>query len=292
MKIDFRNSYFISILIIGLFFFVFCTFAQNLDVQWPYSPVSRKTLTISTTLPELIQYFYEWLITLGGLATFISLVIGGFQYLTSMGEPTRLKEAKDRIKSAFLGLVLLLGSWLILNTINPQLTNPRLPPELGGEPFKCKTDEDCNKNLERYYKCENGVCVFKYEPKKYNTCTHAILYSQTNWQGNQKILNLNNTQEIGFTPLSVRAFVDKNNNNQYDAGIDLNCCPTNSQEEELLYSNGFYFGCNCFLNAYAGGWFLGWGCGDMEGVVSACERNIGNLIDKEIKCAKLTGTSW
>jgi hypothetical protein len=44
-----------------------------------------------------------------------------------MGEPAKLGEAKDRIRSAFFGLILLLGSWLILNTINPQLTTLKMP---------------------------------------------------------------------------------------------------------------------------------------------------------------------
>jgi hypothetical protein len=97
-----------------------------LEVAWPSSPAGTR-LTDSSTLPEVIRYFYEWGIALGGLAAFISLVIGGFQYLTSMGEPARIREAKDRIYSAFLGLILLLGSWLILNTINPQLTTLKMP---------------------------------------------------------------------------------------------------------------------------------------------------------------------
>ncbi|HBK72340.1 MAG TPA: hypothetical protein DDZ39_11920, partial [Flavobacteriaceae bacterium] len=73
----------------------------------------------------LIAYLYEWGIALGGLAAFVALLIAGFVYMTSVGDPTKMKEAMDRIKSALLGLIFLLSSYLILNTINPELTTLR-----------------------------------------------------------------------------------------------------------------------------------------------------------------------
>jgi hypothetical protein len=96
------------------------------------------------------------------LAAFISLVIGGFQYLTSMGEPARLAEAKDRIRSAFFGLILLLSSWLILNAINPQLTT-----------FKAKLELVTVKPEE-----------WRLGTPELKSCEFAILYDQVNWGGN------------------------------------------------------------------------------------------------------------
>jgi len=50
--------------------------------------------------------------------------------VTSAGNPSAMSDANDQIFSALIGLVLLLGSWLILTTINPQLIviNPQLKP--------------------------------------------------------------------------------------------------------------------------------------------------------------------
>jgi len=90
------------------------------------SPTGRR-LTDDSSITELVAYFYEWGIALRGLAAFIALVSAGFQYLTSMGDPAKMKDAKDRIVSAILGLILLLSSWLILNTINPKLTTLTAP---------------------------------------------------------------------------------------------------------------------------------------------------------------------
>lgn len=105
------------------------TEALALEVIWPLSPLGTNiedALKPEGGLPVLVKYFYGWLIFLGGLAAFISLVIAGFQYLTSAGDPGKMGDAMSRIKSAGLGLVLLLASVLILNTINPQLTQLKM----------------------------------------------------------------------------------------------------------------------------------------------------------------------
>ena len=137
-----------------IFFFIFlgifliASQALALELSWPPSPgPDHIILTESTPLNKLVQYFYEWGIFLGGLAAFIALIIAGFQYLTSVGDPARMKDAMDRIKSTLLGLVLLLGSWLILNTINPELTTLRLPPtrleDIGQLECGCPKDAVC-----------------------------------------------------------------------------------------------------------------------------------------------------
>ncbi|MBZ9578246.1 hypothetical protein KJA14_00020 [Patescibacteria group bacterium] len=101
-----------------------------LETTWPTSPLGTD-LTDDSTLTDMVRYFYEWGIFVGGIAFFISLLIGGFLYLTSMGNPARMSEAKNRVFSALIGLVLLLCIYLILNTINPELTiltMPKLKP--------------------------------------------------------------------------------------------------------------------------------------------------------------------
>ncbi|MBU2101514.1 pilin, partial [Patescibacteria group bacterium] len=50
------------------------------------------------------------------------IIYGGVSYAASAGNPSRISEAKKWITSAFLGLGLLFGSYLILGFINPNLT--------------------------------------------------------------------------------------------------------------------------------------------------------------------------
>lgn len=154
-----------------------CDGRQCNSVDWPKSPLGPLGTDINPTcemgkckyvdLSILIKYLYEWGIALGGLATFIALLIAGFQYLTSVGEPAKMTEAKNSIYSALFGLVLLLSSWLILNTINPQFTtfhpsilslekiiSPYQPCEKPEDCEPCTKDEECPEGS----KCETGYC--------------------------------------------------------------------------------------------------------------------------------------
>lgn len=76
---------------------------------------------------DFLKYIYYFFLSIGGIATFIMLVWGGFRWLTSAGNPAGIGEAKDIIFSALLGLVLLVGSYLILSTINPSLVIIEIP---------------------------------------------------------------------------------------------------------------------------------------------------------------------
>jgi hypothetical protein len=111
--------------------FLIAQTALALELDWP-APPGGKSLNVleregKLSFPATIEYFYRWGIALGGLAAFVSLVMAGFQYLTSVGNETKMRDAKERINSAVLGLVLLLSSFLILNAINPELTTLKMP---------------------------------------------------------------------------------------------------------------------------------------------------------------------
>jgi hypothetical protein len=117
------------------------------QVDWPASPLGGYTLDENSRLADLVGYFFGWGVSLGGLAVFIALIIAGIQYITSVADPKKLNEAKDRIKSAAIGLALLLSSWAIFNLINPNLTsmetNLYSPKELKIERAPCSSASDC-----------------------------------------------------------------------------------------------------------------------------------------------------
>ncbi len=105
---------------------------ESTQISWPTSPMGT-TLGTDSLFHHLIKYLYEWGISLGGIAVFIMLLAAGIQYLTSAGDPGKMGAAMTRIRSAILGLVLLLTSWLILNTINPQFVQLRELPFIWDE---------------------------------------------------------------------------------------------------------------------------------------------------------------
>lgn len=64
-----------------------------------------------------------WIVAISAL---FMLVVGGFLYLSSAGNTSLLGTAKKTIYSALIGLVIALISWLLLDTINSDLTNLKL----------------------------------------------------------------------------------------------------------------------------------------------------------------------
>ena len=156
--------------------------ALELEVSWPPSPLGT-SLTENSGLVDLIRYCYEWIVSLGGIATLISLIIGGFRYITAAGNPSALADAKDRINSALIGLVLLLGSWLILNTINPEnviVSSPYLLPTstlLQGVP----------------------TSTLKLAP-----CDHAIIYDDIDYRGSSVSISTGTSATFNFQPKSVK----------------------------------------------------------------------------------------
>lgn len=77
---------------------------------------------VSLDLAEQIGNFYSWALGIGGLVALGVLIFGGILYTTSAGNASRQGDAKEWIIGALIGLLILFGSWFILNTINPELT--------------------------------------------------------------------------------------------------------------------------------------------------------------------------
>ena len=64
-----------------------------------------------------------WIVAISAL---FMMVVGGFLYLSSAGNTSLLGTAKKTIYSALIGLVIALISWLLLDTINSDLTSLKL----------------------------------------------------------------------------------------------------------------------------------------------------------------------
>lgn len=75
----------------------------------------------------IVEAAYNLGISLAGGIAFAIVVYAGFIYATSAGNAAKQSEAKDRILQAFYGIILLLGSYILLNTLNPALTVPTFP---------------------------------------------------------------------------------------------------------------------------------------------------------------------
>lgn len=74
------------------------------------------------TFPQYVVALYNLGLWIIGISAMFMLTVGGFMYLTSAGNTSAAGSAKGVIKDALIGLVLGLSAWLIVNTINPDLT--------------------------------------------------------------------------------------------------------------------------------------------------------------------------
>ncbi len=113
------------IVFLSSFHFVF---SQETKLEVGYPEIGGiKPETVATGLPEYVKYIFNFAVSFFGLVILGALLWSGFLYLTSVGKPDKLKEAKDRIVSAFLGLIILLSSYIVFTNINPQLVIFNIP---------------------------------------------------------------------------------------------------------------------------------------------------------------------
>lgn len=77
-------------------------------------------------LPKFIKYIFYFAIAISGFIAFAALVYGGIKYLLSAGNASAMDEGKRQVIAGSLGIILLLGSVLLLNTINPQIVRLEL----------------------------------------------------------------------------------------------------------------------------------------------------------------------
>jgi len=73
-------------------------------------------------IAEYIQGVYRYGLGIGGILAAIVLMAGGVLWLVSAGDASKITQAKDLILGSITGLIILVGSYIILDQINPELT--------------------------------------------------------------------------------------------------------------------------------------------------------------------------
>lgn len=76
-------------------------------------------------IAEYIMGVYRYGISIIGILAVLAMAIGGVMWILSFGNPSIVGQAKSWITGAILGVVLALGSYILLNTINADLVRMR-----------------------------------------------------------------------------------------------------------------------------------------------------------------------
>lgn len=108
-------------------FIITPVFVFSQEIQYPPVP-GAPTPTATTTFSEYVKWIFNFSIIIGGILVFLMFVLSGIDYLISGLFPERRILAKERATRSFFGLLILLSVYLILYTINPQLTILPLQP--------------------------------------------------------------------------------------------------------------------------------------------------------------------
>lgn len=103
----------------------------------------------NSSLPRCVNQIYIWSLGIAALLALFMIVIGGYITMTSAGNAQRAGKGKEYITSSVVGLILLFGAYLLLNTINPDLVNFNLdaldkPPAVNTDNNKTVPRGDIN----------------------------------------------------------------------------------------------------------------------------------------------------
>lgn len=88
----------------------------------PLAPLPGFENVNNLTIGPFLATMFNLIILLVGILSIIMIIFGGIQYMTTDAISGK-QEGKERITNAVIGLILALGSFLILRTINPNLVN-------------------------------------------------------------------------------------------------------------------------------------------------------------------------
>ncbi|MFH1173018.1 MAG: hypothetical protein V1692_00640 [bacterium] len=131
MKIN-SSKIFFTFLLVLFSSFLIIPLAQAVDTTVNFQPAvpiqdAPSGQVDNNTLGNYIKAVYKYGVLLGSTLAIIVIMFGGIIWLTSGGSPERVKNAQTYIGGALGGLILLLGSYMLLDTINPDLTKLSLP---------------------------------------------------------------------------------------------------------------------------------------------------------------------
>ena len=116
-----------------LLLFLGVGFVSALEINYPNIPgVEEPQDFINNSEPgDIVLLYVVYFLNLGfwasGIIAMGALMYAGFLYLTSAGNVDKMLNARQRITAALVGLAIVFSSVILLDMLDPDLTNLRLP---------------------------------------------------------------------------------------------------------------------------------------------------------------------
>jgi hypothetical protein len=158
------------------------------------------TTMYSNLLPRYIQAIYNYGIGIAAFLALAMIVAGGLIWLTSGGSTDKISTARSMIVSAIIGLILLLGTYTLLQIVSPAL--------LSFKPIE----------TEYIGALQIGCCEYEDSSNKQHAETTGSKECEVTGESEE-----NGRKNIGF-------YADKRPNADSTKCITLGCCSTVDQE--------------------------------------------------------------
>jgi len=86
--------------------------------------VALPDLNTTQDLGQFISSIYTFSLAILGVIIFVRFVWAGWLYFASAANASLVNRAKEMMKNAIIGAIILVAAYLILYIINPDLTKP------------------------------------------------------------------------------------------------------------------------------------------------------------------------
>jgi len=114
-----------------LIFLLLLSFQSAYAVENNYpeikTPFGTYSINESSTLTDYVSYAFMMIIAMGAVILLVILIWSGVNFIMSGGDPGRISKAREMAINGFMGMIILLSVFLILNSINPGIVNTENP---------------------------------------------------------------------------------------------------------------------------------------------------------------------
>jgi len=121
-----------------------------------------------TTLASIIGTFIQAILSVVGAVFLVLIFYAGFQWMTAHGEDSIVEKSKDMIRSAIIGLVIVVGSYSITSFVVPKIIERTTGEQIGGSSetsdenaiWCCiKKNTDRNEVVDKHVVNNPGMCI-------------------------------------------------------------------------------------------------------------------------------------
>lgn len=123
-KVTYSSVGWLSLISASVLFIPRIAFGQEADfpgvVFDPEGTIKKATNLPSASPPSIVINVMQWVLGFLGLISVIMIIWGGFTWMTAAGNEEKIKKAKEVLKAAIIGLIVIMLSYSIVAFIFSQ----------------------------------------------------------------------------------------------------------------------------------------------------------------------------